>query len=160
MNKQVFRGLLADFKHRISEPMSDELKRHKDWLRLLSLNVFRQFISAEWNMTRKYVKQSCSKDFPGCFAAAYLAASLNGVLPLNYPYIVTLVNFKGDADKVCLSAIHRKKVPGIHDCFRARFVPVCCSQDAEAFMNENIERVWEFDFKEVIRVNFEKQSTS
>lgn len=158
MNRNVFRGLLSDFKHRVSGNLADELRRHQDWLIKMPLPIFQQFIGGQWKMAIKYVKQSCSENFPGEFALAYLAADLNGVLPLNYPYIVTLVTLKDTPEKVFVSATYRKMIPGLHECLRARYVPVCCAENKEAFLSMKIERTWEFEFREALRNYLQKSA--
>src|SRR6185503_924584 len=158
MNKAVFRGLLSDFKRRISGPLAEELKRHRDWLAKMPTPVFRYFVSAQWAIAIKYVRQSCSKDFPGEFALAFLVAELNESLSLRYPYIVTLVDFKESPGMVFVSAIERRTIPGIHDCLRQRYVPICTSENSEEFLASKIQRVCEFDFKEALRTYLQKAS--
>lgn len=46
------------------------------------------------------------------FFAAELVSSLNGVLPLNYPYIIAFVCGRGPSR---FAVLERKKIPGAHD---------------------------------------------
>lgn len=46
------------------------------------------------------------------FFAAELVSSLNGVLPLNYPYIIAFVCGRGQSR---FAVLEQKKIPGAHD---------------------------------------------
>ena len=157
---QKQKEIIERYKTTVLIPIAGALKANIPVLGQLSLVEFKNLIANILDIAFEKLREivpASTPEWSSIRFRTYLihstVSALNDTLPLDYPYIITIVIFE-NTHKARILTIERKAIPGMHDCLRKDLVPIITFKSEDDIANGVIPPLKaeynnaELDFKE------------
>jgi len=136
--------ILENFNTKILDGLTQILTDYKDELKKKSVGSFNTAATYLANQAISKFKalhpeQSELKDATlHMLLIAAIVEKFNGVLPLDYPYVIVLLNIEDESPRLHLATIPRTLVPVLYESINTNMVPICVTKTRSDLTNPSL----------------------
>lgn len=134
---------IEEFKSDTLERLAKILDGYKEYLKQNHINRFNHVVKTLINQAiiRFKTLYPEHKEFEDTSVHIHLISTiiekLNGKLPLNYPYIIVILDIKDELPRLHLATLSRNLIPALYDSLHTDMVPICLIQTRSDLTDPN-----------------------